>query len=209
MCALHTNVDNARRSTGCAWGTVRLATQSLQEHETQHGASQTTLQALSALAQTAAAVERALHTKGERDAVCEDALRDALEQAIRLLGNVAWANVSENPRVSTASVVTEEGDDDSGSVAPRYLVANFRFDPDTSNELLLHQGDVIEVVRTHTSGWWTGRLRGKVGFFPRNYCRVLSSTEEARYVKKVTARNAKRSGDTLAKRRSKERICVS
>ena len=38
-----------------------------------------------------------------------------------------------------------------------------------SGELVLAEGDLIEVLREDPSGWWEGRLNGEVGLFPCNY----------------------------------------
>lgn len=39
--------------------------------------------------------------------------------------------------------------------------------------LSIHEDDVIEVITQSEDGWWTGRLRGQVGFFPINHCKVI------------------------------------
>ncbi|XP_063220851.1 unconventional myosin-Ie-like [Bacillus rossius redtenbacheri] len=41
------------------------------------------------------------------------------------------------------------------------------------DELSFRDGDVIEVVKEHESGWWTGRLNGKEGLMPANYVQKL------------------------------------
>ena len=36
-------------------------------------------------------------------------------------------------------------------------------------ELDITEGDVIQVLDSSDSDWWTGELRGKTGSFPANY----------------------------------------
>lgn len=45
-------------------------------------------------------------------------------------------------------------------------VALFDYTAQTDDELSLAEGDIIEIVHRDASGWWTGRLRGREGFFP-------------------------------------------
>lgn len=39
-------------------------------------------------------------------------------------------------------------------------------------ELSIDVGDVIKVTRKDDSGWWEGECRGRVGWFPSNFCQV-------------------------------------
>ena len=42
-------------------------------------------------------------------------------------------------------------------------------------ELSIEVGDVIRVTRKDDSGWWEGECRGRVGWFPSNFCQVRLS----------------------------------
>ncbi len=44
-----------------------------------------------------------------------------------------------------------------------------------STMLSIHVEDVIEVLEKRDDGWWKGRLRGEIGFFPVNYCKSVKS----------------------------------
>jgi hypothetical protein len=44
--------------------------------------------------------------------------------------------------------------------------ALFEYSAQTDEELSFVEGDVIEIVARDASGWWTGKLRGKQGYFP-------------------------------------------
>ncbi len=41
-----------------------------------------------------------------------------------------------------------------------------------AGELSIDVGDVIRVTRKDDSGWWEGECRGRVGWFPSNFCQV-------------------------------------
>jgi len=41
------------------------------------------------------------------------------------------------------------------------------------DELSFDVNDILELVKEDDSGWWTGRLNGKEGFFPNNYVQKL------------------------------------
>uniref|UniRef100_A0A8C5MPZ5 Myosin IE n=1 Tax=Leptobrachium leishanense TaxID=445787 RepID=A0A8C5MPZ5_9ANUR len=47
--------------------------------------------------------------------------------------------------------------------------ALYAYDAQDTDELSFNANDVIEIIKEDTSGWWTGRLRGKQGLFPNNY----------------------------------------
>ena len=41
------------------------------------------------------------------------------------------------------------------------------------NDLTMSSGDIIDVVEETNADWWTGRNRGKQGFFPSSYIEKL------------------------------------
>ncbi|CAI4228131.1 unnamed protein product [Auanema sp. JU1783] len=47
--------------------------------------------------------------------------------------------------------------------------ALYAYDAQDTDELSFNVGDEIELTQKHESGWWQGKLRGKVGLFPANY----------------------------------------
>ncbi|XP_043934508.1 unconventional myosin-Ie isoform X2 [Protopterus annectens] len=47
--------------------------------------------------------------------------------------------------------------------------ALYAYDAQDTDELSFNANDVIDIIKEDTSGWWTGRLRGKQGLFPNNY----------------------------------------
>uniref|UniRef100_A0A3Q3NIP4 Osteoclast-stimulating factor 1 n=1 Tax=Labrus bergylta TaxID=56723 RepID=A0A3Q3NIP4_9LABR len=47
--------------------------------------------------------------------------------------------------------------------------ALYAYDAQDTDELSFNANDVIDVIKEDSSGWWSGRLRGKQGLFPNNY----------------------------------------
>ena len=45
-------------------------------------------------------------------------------------------------------------------------VALFDYAAQADEELSFSEGDIIEIVTRDASGWWSGRLRNKLGYFP-------------------------------------------
>lgn len=88
------------------------------------------------------------------------------------------------------------------------LVALYDFTPSESNELEMRKGDIIDVTRKNDSGWWFGRSRGSVGYFPKNHTRELSEQEELDYLderrrrrrghRRQESQESKRSGQTVS-----------
>eukprot|EP00058_Branchiostoma_floridae_P006191 XP_002591679.1 hypothetical protein BRAFLDRAFT_80767 [Branchiostoma floridae] len=59
----------------------------------------------------------------------------------------------------------------------RYARAVYSYRPREENELRLEMDDVIEVLEGEDGGWCLGYLRGRIGLFPSNYVRFISSSE--------------------------------
>lgn len=61
--------------------------------------------------------------------------------------------------------------DDHGRVV---VLAVARYSAVGDTELSFDIGDTIEVLKCDVSGWWEGVCRGRVGWFPSNFCKVRS-----------------------------------
>lgn len=72
------------------------------------------------------------------------------------------------------------------------VCAMYDFTSGEENELSLAEGDVVEVLNRHPSGWWTGKCRRRLGCFPSNYTRALSDEEEVAFLEEAAARRAER-----------------
>ena len=68
-----------------------------------------------------------------------------------------------------------------GTVAPPgqlYVRALYDYDADDRTSLSFRQGDIIQVITQLESGWWDGVIHGVRGWFPSNYCAVVSAPFE-------------------------------
>lgn len=68
-----------------------------------------------------------------------------------------------------------------GSVAPPgqlHVRALYDYVADDQTSLSFRQGDTIQVITQLESGWWDGVIHGVRGWFPSNYCVVVSEPYE-------------------------------
>ena len=64
-----------------------------------------------------------------------------------------------------------------GTAAPLgqlYVQALYDYVADDRTSLSFNQGDIIQVITQLESGWWDGVIHGVRGWFPSNYCAVVS-----------------------------------
>ncbi|KAL9073279.1 MAG: hypothetical protein Q9157_004810 [Trypethelium eluteriae] len=69
----------------------------------------------------------------------------------------------------------------SGTVSPPgalFVRALYDYETDDHTSLSFQRGDVIQVITQLESGWWDGVIRGIRGWFPSNYCQVISGPTE-------------------------------
>ncbi|KAL9583271.1 MAG: hypothetical protein Q9203_005148 [Teloschistes exilis] len=60
-----------------------------------------------------------------------------------------------------------------------YVRALYDYDADDRTSLSFRQGDIIQVLTRLESGWWDGVIHGVRGWFPSNYCAIVSAPDEA------------------------------
>ena len=68
-----------------------------------------------------------------------------------------------------------------GATAPTtamYVRALYDYDADDRTSLSFRQGDTIQVITQLASGWWDGIINGVRGWFPSNYCAVISGPDD-------------------------------
>ncbi|KAG5925911.1 hypothetical protein E4U42_003818 [Claviceps africana] len=67
-----------------------------------------------------------------------------------------------------------------GSAPPGsiYVRALYDYEADDRTSLSFHQGDIIQVITQLESGWWDGVINGVRGWFPSNYCQLISSPDD-------------------------------
>lgn len=59
-----------------------------------------------------------------------------------------------------------------------YVRALYDYEADDRTSLSFHEGDVIQVITRLESGWWDGVINGVRGWFPSNYCQIITSSDE-------------------------------
>lgn len=59
-----------------------------------------------------------------------------------------------------------------------YVRALYNYDADDQTSLSFQQGDIIQVLTQLESGWWDGVINDVRGWFPSNYCAVLSGPDD-------------------------------
>ena len=67
-----------------------------------------------------------------------------------------------------------------GTAAPgaMYVRALYDYEADDRTSLSFHEGDVIQVITQLESGWWDGVINGVRGWFPSNYCQIITGPED-------------------------------
>lgn len=59
-----------------------------------------------------------------------------------------------------------------------YVRALYDYEADDRTSLSFRHGDIIQVITQLESGWWDGVIHGVRGWFPSNYCAVVSTPYE-------------------------------
>jgi son of sevenless-like protein len=68
-----------------------------------------------------------------------------------------------------------------GTVPPpgsMFVRALYDYDADDRTSLSFRQGDIIQVITQLESGWWDGVINGVRGWFPSNYCAVVTRADD-------------------------------
>lgn len=59
-----------------------------------------------------------------------------------------------------------------------YVRALYDYEADDRTSLSFHEGDVIQVITQLDSGWWDGVINGVRGWFPSNYCQIITGPDD-------------------------------
>ncbi|KAH8696682.1 putative cell division control protein Cdc25 [Talaromyces proteolyticus] len=59
-----------------------------------------------------------------------------------------------------------------------YVKALYDYDADDHTSLSFRQGDIIQVLNQLETGWWDGVIGNVRGWFPSNYCAVVTNLDE-------------------------------
>ena len=84
------------------------------------------------------------------------------------------------------------------SPAQMYVQALYNYDADDQTSLSFRQGDIIQVITQLESGWWDGVINGVRGWFPSNYCAVVTSSDGDGRASRQNTNGADISGESSA-----------
>lgn len=59
-----------------------------------------------------------------------------------------------------------------------FVRALYDYEADDRTSLSFHEGDVIQVITQLESGWWDGVINGVRGWFPSNYCQIITGPDD-------------------------------
>ncbi|KAL8768943.1 MAG: hypothetical protein Q9209_004998 [Squamulea sp. 1 TL-2023] len=71
-----------------------------------------------------------------------------------------------------------------------FVRALYDYDADDRTSLSFRQGDIIQVLTRLESGWWDGIIHGVRGWFPSNYCAIVSAPDDAAIQRSQSIHNA-------------------
>ncbi|KAL1969724.1 hypothetical protein VTN77DRAFT_8277 [Rasamsonia byssochlamydoides] len=77
-----------------------------------------------------------------------------------------------------------------------YVRALYDYDADDHTSLSFRRGDVIQVLNQLETGWWDGVIGNVRGWFPSNYCAVITNPDEIE--EQLSRRPAMDGGETSA-----------
>ncbi|KAL1987021.1 hypothetical protein VTN96DRAFT_5177 [Rasamsonia emersonii] len=76
-----------------------------------------------------------------------------------------------------------------------YVRALYDYNADDHTSLSFRQGDVIQVLNQLETGWWDGVIGNVRGWFPSNYCAIITNPEE---IEELSRRPTTDGGETSA-----------
>lgn len=92
------------------------------------------------------------------DSRTADSASPVQEQASPALRSRSHSAASHGSAISKNGILYQE-----------YYIAKYDYEPESSNYLPFSAGQLIKIIRKHSSGWWDGELAGRRGWFPSNY----------------------------------------
>ena len=88
-------------------------------------------------------------------------------------------NELSSPQRRRTPKVTMHGYNASTDPPPAMFVrALYNYDADDRTSLSFRQGDIIQVITQLESGWWDGVINNVRGWFPSNYCAIISGPDD-------------------------------
>ncbi|KAM7207366.1 Ras guanine nucleotide exchange factor domain containing protein [Naviculisporaceae sp. PSN 640] len=94
-------------------------------------------------------------------------------------GDLAESSSDQNQTYRTAaSTSLMNGIVGTAPPGAMYVRALYDYEADDRTSLSFHEGDIIQVITQLESGWWDGVINGVRGWFPSNYCQIITSPDE-------------------------------
>lgn len=103
-----------------------------------------------------------------------------LRQAAAIDQTVAqrYASTTHSSSRRRAQSTGMNGQPSTAAPAGMYVRALYDYDADDRTSLSFRQGDTIQVITQLASGWWDGIINGVRGWFPSNYCVVVTGPDD-------------------------------
>lgn len=92
--------------------------------------------------------------------------------------NVGQSYSSYSQTIAASSSSLMNGIAGTAPPGTMYVRALYDYEADDRTSLSFHEGDVIQVITQLESGWWDGVINGVRGWFPSNYCQIITSSDE-------------------------------
>ena len=107
-----------------------------------------------------------------------------IEEAVSRGASIDSLSVRDDCSESSASKQRKPaaGTGSTGVVAApgMYVQALYNYEADDRTSLSFRQGDIIQVITQLESGWWDGVINGVRGWFPSNYCALVTGPDDGR-----------------------------
>jgi len=103
---------------------------------------------------------------------------DSTDSAASLDASSAGRDTSSYASYLTADSSIMNGIVGTAPPGAMYVRALYDYDADDRTSLSFHEGDIIQVITRLESGWWDGVINGVRGWFPSNYCQIITSPDE-------------------------------
>lgn len=85
---------------------------------------------------------------------------------------------SRDRRTSHSPVKMATGYAISPEPSALFVRAMYDYDADDHTSLSFRRGDIIQVLNQLETGWWDGVMENVRGWFPSNYCAILTEAED-------------------------------
>ncbi|KAJ6099191.1 hypothetical protein N7467_000726 [Penicillium canescens] len=96
----------------------------------------------------------------------------------RHLGRANSTSQHYNPLKQSPSKMATSGYAVSPEPPALFVRAMYDYDADDHTSLSFRRGDIIQVLNQLETGWWDGVIENTRGWFPSNYCTIITEAED-------------------------------